>query len=356
MMAQKRAHEVDRFIANPEPGFPLILIYGPDRGLVSERALHFAQKTGITLDDPFSTVRLDANDIDVDPARLGDEARTLSLFGAKRFIWLSGVGTQKGVIEAVKWLIAEPPQQAIVLIEAGDLRKGNGLRTAVEAAKCAIALPCYSDDGRATEGLITQVLGEFDIDITREARQILRENLGENRLASRAELEKLCLYAMGKGGEGKGGDKGKISVEDVMACISNVSVNSQDHILDALLLGDIAHFNERFDRHCETGQPLFLIISAAMRQFQQLSQLRDVMDRQGKSASAAVAAARPPIFYQRQKTIESALQHWTAVHLLRACARLQTCLLESRKFTALAAIIIHKHLLALTVEAARLSR
>jgi len=345
-MAQKKNHEVDRFIANPDADFPLILLYGPDRGLVSERAALLAKKTGIALDDPFSTIRLEASEIDSDPAKLGDEARTLSLFGGKRLIWLRGVMAQKGVIEAVKWLIADPPHQAVVLMEAGDLKKG-GLRTLVETAACAIALPCYSDDGRATDNLIGQVLDEFNIVISREARQMLREHLGENRLASRSELEKLCLYAL---------DKGKIEVEDVEASVSNVSVNSQDHIIDALITGHIAQFSERFDRHCETGQPLFLIISAATRQFQQLQQLRHIMDTKGQSANITVALAKPPIFFQRKQVIERALDLWTSSHLARALARLQDCLLESRKLQELAIAITRQHLLALTVEAARLKR
>jgi len=350
-MAQKKAHEVDKFIANLEPGFPILLVYGPDRGLVSERAVVLAQKTGVNFEDPFSTIRLDAGEIDVDPARLGDEARTLSLFGGQRLVWLQGAGTQKGVIEAVKWLIAEPPQQAVVLIEAGDLKKGTGLRGVVEAAKCAMALPCYSDDGRATDALIDQVMGEFHMDIERDARQMLREHLGENRLASRAELEKLCLYAMDKG-EGRG----KINLDDVLVSVSNVSVNSQDMIIDALLLGDVVHFNERFDRYCETAQPLFLVISTAMRQFQQLQQLRYAMETQDQSARAVVASVKPPIFYKRKEVIEVALTCWTGAHLVRALTRLQDCLLESRKITELSVAIIRQHFLALTVEAARLRR
>jgi len=346
-VAQKKAHEVDRFIADPDSSFPLVLLYGPDRGLVSERAASFAKATGVALEDPFSTIRLEAAEIDADPARLGDEARTLSLFGGKRLIWLRGAISQKGVVEAVKWLIAAPPQQTIVLIEAGDLKKTAPLRSVIETASCAMALPCYSDDGRATDALITRILAEFNMKITREARQILRAHLGENRLVSRAELEKLCLYTMGKA---------EIGVEDVEASVSNVSINSQDHIIDALIMGDVVNFNERFDRQCEAGIPLFLVVSAAQRQFQQLQQLRDLMEREGKSAASVVATARPPIFFQRRQRVEAALDLWPMVPLKRACVRLQDCVLESRKFTDLAETLIRQHLLALTLEAARLAR
>ncbi|MEL6745753.1 MAG: DNA polymerase III subunit delta, partial [Pseudomonadota bacterium] len=37
-MAMKKAHEVDQYLRSPDPKHKTILIYGQDRGLVSERA------------------------------------------------------------------------------------------------------------------------------------------------------------------------------------------------------------------------------------------------------------------------------------------------------------------------------
>jgi len=314
---------------------------------VSERAVNFAKNTGIDLSDPFSTVRLEAAEIEADPARLDDEARTVSLFGGHRLIWLRGAGTQKGLVEAIKWLIRSPPQQAWILLEGGDLKKGVGLRSAIETAKNAMALPCYSDDARMVDGLIEQVLGDFDIRVPYAVTQLLRTHLGSDRLVSRAELEKLGLYVMGKG---------EVTVDDVLNSISNVSQNSQDHIIDALISGDMKSFSERFDRQCEAGTPLFIVLSAAIRQFQQLQQLRHVMDREVKTASAVVAAMRPEFFFQRKKIIEKALGIWTGPALTKACARLQHTVLESRKLPALATTIARQNLLALAVEAARAAK
>ncbi|RWB96656.1 MAG: DNA polymerase III subunit delta, partial [Mesorhizobium sp.] len=58
-MAQKKGYEVDSWLARPDPRISVVLLYGPDRGLVAERAKAFAGKTGLSLDDPFSVVRLD---------------------------------------------------------------------------------------------------------------------------------------------------------------------------------------------------------------------------------------------------------------------------------------------------------
>ena len=344
-MAQRKAHEVDGFIAKPSSTFPIVLIYGPDKGLVAERAAQFAKNTGIDLQDPFSTLKIDASDIDSDPARLGDEARTVSLFGGDRLIWLRNAGAQKNLADAVKWLIATPPQGAYVLIEAGDLKKGvTGLRGIVEAGKCSMALPCYADNQSGIDALIDQVMDEFSMRISMDARKWLRESLGGDRLASRGELEKLCFYAKGKD---------EISVDDVALAVSDVSALSQDEIIDGVLSGNVNSFNQHFDRQVESGVALFLVLSAAQRQFQQLMQMRSQMDNEGASASNLVKMARPPIFFKRAPIVEKALMNWTMPRIIRAMERLQNAVLESRKSATLGTAIIRQTLLALTIEAAR---
>ncbi|WP_182418248.1 DNA polymerase III subunit delta [Bartonella sp. HY038] len=347
-MAQRKAHEVDGFILKPSSTFPIVLVYGPDKGLVSERATLFAKNTGIDLQDPFSTLKIDASEIDSDPARLGDEARTVTLFGGQRLIWVRNASAQKGLADAVKWLIATPPQGAYVLIEAGDLKKGvTGLRGIVEAGSCSMALPCYSDNQSGIDALIDQVLDEFSMKISMDARKWLRESLGADRLASRGELEKLCFYAKGQD---------EISVDDVAHAVSDVSALSQDEIIDTVLSGNIDSFNQHFDRQVESGAALFLVLSAAQRQFQQLMQMRAHMDNDRASASQLVKSARPPIFFKRAQIVERALNSWTMPRIIRAMERLQNAVLESRKSAALSVPIIRQTLLALTVEAARSSQ
>ncbi len=343
-MAQKKAHEVDGFLGRLQKQYPIILIYGPDKGLVSERAAAFAKLTGVKLDDPFSNIRLEASELDRDPTRLADEAHTISLFGGERLIWIRNVGNQKNLVDVIRQLVKAPPEQTYLLIEAGDLKKGSGLRTAIETASTAMALPCFADDARALEGLIDQVLGDYKLTISLDARKWLRDSLGGDRLISRSELEKLCLYAL---------HKGEISIEDVKEVVSDVSALNYDEIIDAILMGDMVGFNNRFDRQVATGSALFLILSAAQRQFQQLQLLRNLVENENKTASSAVASARPPIFFRRQKIMEQAVSNWSSSQISQAMERLQRAVLESRQNASLSEVIIRQALLALAVIAKR---
>ncbi|MBZ0161688.1 MAG: DNA polymerase III subunit delta [Notoacmeibacter sp.] len=347
-MAQKKAHEVDRWIAQPENPERLILVYGPDRGLVSERARRIALKTGLSLDDPFAVIRLDAGELDQDPGRLVDEARTVAMFGGQRLIWVTGAGAQKGLANAVKELADRPSADALILIEGGDLKKGaGGLRGIVETARSAMALPCYADKSRDIDQLIDDEMTRARISITPEARQLLKASLGGDRLASRGEIEKLLLYAQGQD---------RIGVEDIMASVGDASAISADDAVDAMLNGAWGGFDAAFSTVLDAGAHPFVVLSAALRQFAVLQRLRAEMDQTGRGAAAVVASARPPVFFARKQLVEAALDAWQGEAIARALDRLQATVLETRRRPDLAAALTRQALLALAVESARARR
>ncbi|MDN5926790.1 MAG: DNA polymerase III subunit delta [Hyphomicrobiales bacterium] len=343
-MAQKKAFEVDRWLSRPEPSFRLVLIYGPDRGLVSERARVFAANTGLPLHDPFAVVRLEANELDQQPGRLEDEARTVPMFAENRLIWIANAGAQKNLGADVKRLADNPPADAIILIEAGELKKNAPLRTVVEGASAAMALPCYADDARAIDALIDGEMAKAGMAIALDARQMLKSSLGGDRLASRGEIAKLLLYCLGKE---------RIETEDVLAMVGDVSASSNDDAIDAVLLGKAADLDQALARHAAAGGPPFQMLASAIRQFQNLQTMHNAMERKGQSAIAAVASARPPVFFARKKTVETALDRYDGNSIVRALDRLRDAVLQTRRRPELAKSVVERTLLALAIEGRR---
>jgi DNA polymerase III subunit delta len=345
-MAQKKAHEVDTWLARRDPQIPILLFYGPDRGLVSERARKIVASTGLSADDPFSVVRLDAAEIEQTPGRLVDEARTIPMFSDRRLIWVRNAAAQKALAEDVKALAEQPPRDAIILIEAGDLKKGVALRAAVEASEHAMALPCYADEGRNVDSLIDEELQKAGLSIALDARQLLKRSLGGDRLASRGELEKLALYAAGRK---------QITLDDVQLMTGDVSGLSLDHVIDAVLEGKSADFDAAFNRLSGGGnQAPAQVLSATLRQFQSLQLMRGTMERDGRGAASVVASARPPVFFTRRRTVENALSAWSAEGIARALGSLQAAVLHTRRRPDLALPISRQALLAITLESTRL--
>ena len=243
-MAHKKAHEVEAWLRRPPENVAIVLIYGPDRGLVSERARAFADKTGLPLDDPFSVVRLDAGE--AEQGRLLDEARTVPMFSSRRLLWVRNAGAQKSLADDLKALSADPPRDAIILVEAGDLKKTAPLRTVVEGSAIGMALPCYGDEDRDIDSVIDGELGKTGMAISMEARGALRRNLGGDRLATRGEIAKLALYAHGKR---------EIELDDVLAMTGDVSGLSVDDAVDSMLDGKVEKFRRHLQQAVAEWQP-----------------------------------------------------------------------------------------------------
>ena len=346
-MAQKKGYEVDSWLARPDPAMAIVLLYGPDRGLVAERAKTFAVKTGLPLDDPFSVVKLDGAEVDRDQGRLLDEARTVPMFSDRRLLWVRNASGQKALADDIKALTSEPARDAIILIEAGDLKKGTGLRAIVEAAGNAIALPCYADEARDLDSVIDDELRKAGMLMTLGARQALRRNLGGDRLASRGEIEKLVLYAYGQK---------EIGIDDINAMSGDVSGTSFDDAVDAVLDGKVGDFDIAFSRHCQSGGHPFLVLSSAMRQLQAIQVMRGQMETGGRNAASVVAGARPPVFFTRRKLVEKTLERWNVDALGRALGRLQTAVLQTRKRPDLSEALARQALLGIAIESARLGQ
>jgi DNA polymerase III, delta subunit len=136
-----KAHEYAALIRRAEIPYRIVLVFGPDRGLVSERAAEIAAATRIDLKDDFSVVRLEAAEIAGDAGRLIDEARSVSLFGGERLVWVRNAGGERGLADAVKVLADGEMTGSRLIIEAGDLKKSAALRKIVIEAKTALGIP-----------------------------------------------------------------------------------------------------------------------------------------------------------------------------------------------------------------------
>src|SRR4051812_49975260 len=85
-MVALKTSEADSFVARPDPARAVVLVFGPDAGLVSERVDAIVRASVDDPSDPFSLVRLDGDAVASDPARLVDEATTVPLFGGRRAV------------------------------------------------------------------------------------------------------------------------------------------------------------------------------------------------------------------------------------------------------------------------------
>jgi DNA polymerase III subunit delta len=335
------AKDVDGFVARPDPRRPIVLVYGPDLGLVRERVDALLLGAGGNASDPFSTVTIEGDILAGDPGRLADEARAIGLFGGRRLVHIRAGG--RSFADALTSLLADPPQDAFIVIEAGDLKKGAPLRKLVEASQAAVALPCYQDDERTVTRLVETTLKNAGLTIDADARDTLVSLLGADRMASRSELEKLVLYV---------GDKKRVEFADVLAAIADSSTLALDDVVDAAAAGDTVEAVAAFAKARAEGIPASVVIGATIRHIATLHRLSLRVER-GDRPSRIVTEPQQRIFFRRQSFFERALNRFGPQEFERTLTALGTALLASRRSAELADPIAEREILAIAKGARR---
>jgi DNA polymerase III subunit delta len=338
-MTAIKAADVDAFVARPDPARPVVLVYGPDAGLVSERVNALIDAAVEDRNDPFSLVRLEGEELAASPARLVEEAQTIPLFGGRRAVWVKA--GSRNIAPAVEAVLAERNSECRIVIEAGDLRRNAPLRAICERAKNAAALPCYADGERDLGRLIDAEMRAAGLTLKPDARALLISLLGGDRSASRSEIRKLALYA---------GGRGEVDVEDVTAVVSDASALALDDLVDAAFAGRPAELETQIAKARAAGSAVGSIFFAAQRQLAQLHRWRTAIEA---GDSFSLEAVQPPVHFRRRDLVAAALKQWTAARLATAMAELAGAVLASRRTPALADTIAERALLSLAVKARR---
>ena len=310
------AAQIERFLAAPDARYRAVLVYGPDSGLVRERADRMAAAIVPDRNDPFRVADLAAETLVGDPARLYDEAQALSLMPGRRVVRVREAGDPVGALFD-RFLKEPPPGDTLIVVEGGDLPARSSLRRAFEAARGGAALACYADGPQELAALVRAVMGERRIIVSADAMDHLVANLGGDRLLSRHELDKLALYV---------GDGGKLGIDEAAAMVGDSAAVTVEDAVYAAAEGDVPGLERALGRAFGDGETAVSLIRAAQRHFQRLH-LAGARIEAGTSAADAVERLRPPVFFKRRERFQGQLRRWPA---RRAVAALEA-LLEAER-------------------------
>ncbi len=298
-----KTSEADRFVANPPRGLRAALVFGPDQGMVRERAETLMKTVVPDLTDPFRIADLDDHALTQDGARLFDEAAAISMLGGRRVVRVRGAGNS--LAKLFERFLEEPAGDALVVVEGGDLAKGTGLRKLFEEDDDAAAIACYADSARDLSDVVRDALKKEGLSIAPDALEDAIGRLGADRGVTRRELEKLALYAHGSG---------RVSLEDVRAVLGDEADVRIEEVCDAAGTGNVAELDLALERLWTAETSPIAILRMAMSHFQRLALARAYVER-GEPIDSAMRRLRPPIHFMRATAFKNQAQRWNEVRL-----------------------------------------
>ena len=303
--------QIDPFLKAPDPKARVVLVYGPDDGLMRERSKTIAKTIVEDLEDPFNVIVLSGDILNDDPARLSDEADAMSMMGGARLIRIEGGGDK--LTPLIKNYLEDPSEENLVIIEAGEFGTRSSLRGLCEKAKNAAALPCYVEDERGVSNLIREMLSHGGYRIDNDALHWLSANIIGDRGRARGEIDKLITYM--------GADEKAVRLEDVRASCGEAGAGSLDDLIYSITGANPQNAMTAFNRLIGEGVPEIVILRTLQNHFRRLHYTGAMM-REGKSPEQAVKSLQPPIFFKFESAFKAQLNKWRGAKLDMVMAKL----------------------------------
>ncbi|MFK7867058.1 MAG: DNA polymerase III subunit delta [Alphaproteobacteria bacterium] len=332
--------DIKRIMDAPlDPKVRVILIYGPDYGLVQERFLTLARKLASHLDDPFQVAQLNDAQLIQEPDRIGEEAAQTSMLGDQRVILVRGAA--QGAAKALERFFKHLRGDGVVFLSAGDLRPDHALRKQCESQSSALAIPCYLEDARAIEGLIEREFRSEAVTIDPNARQYLVAHLGSDHGLSRSEITKLAIYA---------GPGGHLGLEEVQAALGDSAEFQISDSLNPALIGNWGIADRALEELFALGINAIAILRSLSGQLVRLQEIKYYM-QQGLSPSEAIQKLTPKPFFKVADQLQAQAQRWQVKDLNRA---LELCLnaeVECKKTNQPDKLIVSRLLMQLANQA-----
>ncbi len=285
-----------------ESDIRLFLLFGPEESMAEDFARTLAAKLGSDVE----RIDIDGSDLRSDPARLPDEAASISLFGGQRYIRLRLGGNDP--VGPLETLLDAPEAGTPVIATAGNLTKANKLRKLAESHKRALTHACYAPNEREAVAAIHARASEAGLRLSRPHAQAICDATHADPIIAAQEIEKLVLYL-----DASPEKPGEVT-DDILAALGTQTAEDDiSGLVHVVMSGKLKKLGEELAEARFMGLNAIRIVKALERRVGQLIALRTEVDG-GHAPSQVVSSARN-IFFKEKDHFTQELQLWPSKRL-----------------------------------------
>jgi len=318
------------------------LLHGPDEA--GSRAL--AKALASAMGQEAERIDLSGAELRGDPARLADEAASISMFGGARWILVEPAGDE--TVPALEALLEAPAAGNPVVLVAGSLKPASKLLKLALAAPAALAFASYPPDGREAGQLVAAMARAQGLVLRSDVAQRIAESCAGNRALIEQELAKFALYADASPEAPK-----PIDHDVVDALGAAADEGDLGRLVDSAAGGNAAALEAELVRLRGEGLEGITLLRAMLRRMALLARLRAEVER-GADPRAVMALAGKSIFFKEKEGIDRQLRRWPAALIAKAMTRLAEAERQVKSAGAVGPVAADAELFAICRQAARL--
>jgi DNA polymerase-3 subunit delta len=291
------------------PDIRLYLLHGPDESGAAELAQRLARSVGAEAE----RIDLEPATLRSDPARLADEAASISLFGGARYIRVTGAGEEcAAAFETL--LEAETAGNPVVAIAPAVKSTGKLVKLA-QASSRAMAFACYVPDGADADRLAATIAREHGLRTIGDTARRLASASGGDRAVMTREIEKLALYL--DAAPDRPAEIDDAALDAVGADLGEAEMSCA---IEAAVDGRVADVGPELARLGEAGVSPIPVLRGLVRRLMALAEMRAEVEA-GRSVGDVIERNR--VFFREKAATTRALRTWSPAQLSAAIDRIR---------------------------------
>ncbi len=287
---------------------------GPDEAGTHDAAARIVA----LLEDPGERIELSGADLRRDPVRLGDEARSNSLFGDSRHILARVAGDEAH--DAIQNLLAGEGEPCPVLIVATGATDKSRTAKLLAGRPDALVAMFYPPDLRSVTTTVRGMADAAGLRIGGDLAERIARGAGLDTRLAQSEVAKLALYLDASPESPKSGDAAALD-----AIGASTEEDGMSPLVNAVLGGETARLPAELRRMRELGMNPVGLLLAIERRAAQLAQLAAKLGPRDDVAAlvkSEVAARR--VFFKEERDVAGQLRRWRGRKLERLVDRLMS--------------------------------
>lgn len=328
-----------------DPDIRLYLFYGPDDAGARALATRLGKALETLGGEGVERVDFTSSQLKSDPARLADEAASISMFGGRR--WIRVDPATDDAAEAITALLeASAAGNPAVAIGPG-LRKDSKLVKVASASDAAIVHACYPPEGRDADAMAAEMGRALGLSMRNDVARRLVAASANDRAILGQELEKLALFVDAAPDRVR-----EIGHDELDALGAGIEEGDLTRLSHAVFGGEVAIADDELKRLASEGMEGVPVLRALSRRALLLAQLRGQVEG-GEGVDRVMETAGRAIFWKEKDAVRSELSRWTADSLATAIGRLGEAERRLKASGYAGAFVAEEDILAMSRHAAR---
>lgn len=254
-----------------------------------------------------------------DEGLLATEMSSMGFFAEQKIVRIDAVIDD--LLPQIQAVLHNTSLDNFLIVTGGELKPTSKIRKFFEGSKELVTLLCYKEDEVSLRAHIVQTLREEGIVADRDALDYLVTNLGEDKMITNNELQKIITYL---------GHEKELSFEDVAALLADSSELTLSDLASAVSARDNRKLEKNLAR--VAGQQIggVAVLRMVAWHFERLLAARATVDS-GQGIDFALKTLRPPVFFRDVPAFKQDLAKWKLQQLKAAMQSIYVAELAVKK-------------------------